>query len=232
MPDTDMLTGTKALLEIGKQDIKELQAVEPSLTIEEVDKNILEVTSCLNDFSSLESRSSITVATQLLQDIMQECREEMQFFFFHCERVLPGRATISIEFGRRGVENARNNPEKMVSLFNLVIHNYGKPEYEAKLEARLGKEYKAKLVNMKTRLTDAIAAQALAKASRPADTEARITKYNAVWAFARNVGEAGKLAFRNSYAKQQQYTLYDTPAPKKESGPTKQDIDTTSQDEE
>jgi hypothetical protein len=232
MPDSEMLTETKTMLEIAKQDIKELQVAEPTLTPAEIESNIVEVNTCINDYSSLEGRSSITVATQNLQDIMQNCKEEVQVFFFHCERALSDRATASIEFGRKGVEKARNNPEKMVSLLNLVITNYGRPEYEAKLEARLGKGYKAKLVGIKTQLTDAIAAQSLAKASRPADTEARIAKYNAVWTFARNIGEIGKVAFRGSYAKQQQYTLYDTPAPKKDSGPTKQDTDLPGQDEE
>ena len=217
MPDSEMLTETKTVLEIAKQDINELQAVEPTLTLAEIESNIAEVTTCINDYSSLESKSSVTITTQNLQDIMQNCREEIQIFFFHCERALSDKSTASIEFGRKGVDKARNNPEKMVSLFNLVINNYGRPEYEAKLEARLGKEYKAKLTDLKTRLTDAIAAQSLAKANRPADTEARIAKYNAVWTFARNIGEIGKVAFRGSYAKQQQYTMYDTPTAKKDS---------------
>jgi len=220
MPDSEMLTETKTKLELAEQDFNELQAVEPTLTLAEIKKYIVEVNSCLDDCSSLESRGNITIATQVLTDIMQECKDEVQFFFFHCERALPDRNTASIAFGRKGVEKARTNAEKMVSLLYQIILNYGKPEYEAKLDARLTNGYKAKLENLKTRLTDAIAAQAMAKASRPADTEARIAKYNAVYTFTRNVCEAGKVAFRGSYAKQQQYTMYDTPTTKKDSSTT------------
>lgn len=231
MSDSEMLTETKTKLEIAEQDFNALQAVEPTLTLADIKSYIAEVNKCLDDCSSLESRGNITIATQDLTDIMQQCRDEVQFFFFHCERALPDRSTASIAFGRKGVEKARTNSEKMVSLLNQVITNYGKPEYEAKLDARLTKEYKTKLVNLKTRLTDAIAAQAMAKACRPADTEARIAKYNAVFTFTRNICEAGKVAFRGSYAKQQQYTMYDTPAPKKESGPAKQEIVLPAQEE-
>jgi hypothetical protein len=230
MPDGEMLTESKTKLEIAKQDFKELQAVEPTLTFAEIVRNIAEVDECINDYSSLESRSSITVATQNLQSIMQNCRDEVQFFFFHCERALFEKATASIEFGRKGVEKARNNPEKMVSLLNLVLTNYSRPEYEEKLDARLTKEYKTKLTNLKTQLVDAIAAQSLAKANRPADTEARIARYNAVWAFARNIGEIGKIAFRGSYAKQQQYTMYDTPTAKKDIAASKKESLSSSQD--
>lgn len=216
MSDSEMFTQTKTMLEIAKQDINELQAVEPTLTLAEIEGYIAEVDDCINDYSFLESRSNITVATQNLQSIMQNCREEVQVFFFQCERALPDRTTASIEFGRKGVEKARNNAEKMVSLLNQITSNYSRPEYEAKLDARLTTGYKAKLTNLKTQLIDAIAAQSLAKANRPADTEVRIAKYNAVWTFARNISEIGKVAFRGSYAKQQQYTMYDTPTAKKE----------------
>ena len=231
MPDTEMLTEAKTKLELAKQDIAELQSVEPSLTVVDIDANIAEVEECLNDYSSLESRGNITIATQDLLDIMQECREEVQFFFFHCERALSDRSTASIAFGRKGVEKARTNSEKMVSLLNQIITNYSKPEYEAKLNARLPNGYKTKLVDIKTRLTNAIAVQAMAKASRPADTEVRIAKYNAVYTFTRNVCEAGKVAFRGSYAKQQQYTMYDTPAPKKDSNTAFKNTELPTQEE-
>jgi hypothetical protein len=220
MSDSDMLTETKTKLEIAKQDINKLQSVEPSLTLAEIEAKIVEVDECINDYSSLESNSIITITTQNLQSIMQECREEVQVFFFHCERALSDKVAASIKFGRKGVETARNNPEKMVNLLNLIIANYSNPEYEDKLDARLTKGYKDKLVSLNTRLTDAIAAQSLAKTSRPAYTEIRIAKYNAVWSFARNICEIAKVAFRGSYAKQQQYFMYDRPATKKGSSST------------
>lgn len=232
MSDSEMLTEAKTKLGIAILDFNELQSVEPTLTLDEIEAKIDEVDECMNDYSSLESRGIITIATQELTDVMQECREEVQVFFFHCERALPDKATASIAFGRKGVEKARTNSEKMVSLLNQIITNYGKPEYEAKLNARLSNGYKAKLVDLKARLTDAIDAQALAKASRPADTEVRITKYNAVYTFTRNICEAGKVAFRGSYAKQQQYTMYDTPTAKKDSSTALKSTTLPAQEEE
>ena len=43
MPDTEMLTEAKTKLELAKQDIAELQSVEPSLTVVDIDANIAEV---------------------------------------------------------------------------------------------------------------------------------------------------------------------------------------------
>lgn len=232
MADSDMLTETKTKLGIAKQDFNELLAVEPNLTLAEIEQYIVEINTCINDYSSLESKSSITITTQELQDIMQECRGEIQVFFFHCERAFPDKSTASIEFGRKGVEKARNNHEKMVSLLSLVISNYGRAEYEVKLEARLGKEYKAMLIGLKTRLVDAIAAQSMAKANQPAETEARIGKYNAVWTFTRNICEIGKVAFRNSYAKQQQYTMYDKSSAKKSVSTASKETSLPGQEEE
>lgn len=213
--DGDMLTESKTIFEFAKQDFKELQVVEPSLTLNEIESKIDEVDKCINDCSSLESRGCITIATLNLQSIMQKCRDEVQYFFFHCNRALPGIATVPIEFGRKGVDKARNNPEKMVSLLNLIITSYSKPAFEEKLDARLNKGYKDKLVEIKAQLIEAIEAKSLAKANRPAETKARILRFNAVWNFTRNISEIGKVAFRGSYAKQQQYNLYDTPGTKK-----------------
>ena len=215
MSDSDMLTETKTKLEFAKQDINLLQSVEPSLTLAEIEAKIVEVEECLNDYSSLESNGIITIATEELQRTMQECREEVQFFFFHCERALSDKAAASTRFGRKGVEKARSNPVKMASLLNQIIANYSDPEYEDKLDARLTKGYKNKLESLHTRLTDAIAAQSLAKTNRPANTEIRIAKYNAVWSFARNICDIAKVAFRGSHAKQQQYFMYERPAAKK-----------------
>lgn len=210
MSDDDMLTESKTKAQLAKVDYPALAAVEPNLTLEEIQQWDADIDSCLDDFSSLNSKSAITIATQNVLDVMATCRDEVQDFYFHCERALPEVSTIAIEFGRKGFDKSRKNPERMMSLLNMIITGYDKPEYKPKLEQRFPKNYKEMLIGLKQRLNEAFVAQNLAKANQPAETESRILKYNAVWMFTRNISEIAKVAFRDSYAKQQQYKLYDT----------------------
>jgi len=72
------------------------------------------------------------------------------------------------------------------------------------------------LKESKVKLNEVMVQQSIAKSLQPTDTEERIARFNAVWNFTRRISEIGKIAFRSSCAKQQQYTLYDTPTTKKD----------------
>ncbi len=216
MPDNDMLTSCKTLVTHAREDFAELKKVDPTLTIAMVDKWDADVNSGLEDFSSLQTRSSISIATQQVATLMEECKDTIQLLYFHVEQEFVENPSIILDFGKRGAEKAKKNAEKMISLLSLVICTYEKPEINARLKLRFAADFKETLTSLKKRLTDAHVQQSLAKSSQPAETESRILRYNAIWAFTRKLSETAKIAFRNSYAKQQQYNLYDVPAAKKE----------------
>jgi hypothetical protein len=216
MPDKDMLTSSKTLVTHAREDYEELKKVDPTLTIEMVEKWDDEVNDGLEDFSSLQARSSITIATQLLNDVMEECRNTVQLVYFHVEQEFVENPNMILDFGKRGVDKARKNPEKMISLLSLILCTYERPEIGSRLKVRFPANFKETLVSLKQRLTTAHVQQSFAKSNQPAETENRLLKYNAIWEFTRKISETGKIAFRSSYAKLQQYTLYDTPPAKKE----------------
>ena len=93
------------------------------------------------------------------------------------------------------------------------------PEYMAKLTKRLGDNFFPELTDLQANLQAALAAQNLAKANQPAETEARVLRYNAIWNNIRFINEVAKIAFYGRPAKLQQYQLYDSPAPKKPENP-------------
>ncbi len=128
MSDNDMLTSAKTLAMHAKEDFAELKKVDPTLTIEIVDKWILDIDEGLEDFSSLQTRSNITSATNSVNTIMEECKNELQLIYYHVEQEFTENTGMAIEFGRRGVEKARKNPEKMISLLSLIVSVYSKPE--------------------------------------------------------------------------------------------------------
>lgn len=214
MTDSEMLQQSKTFIELAKVDIDELTAVEPSINLSILNSMDEETTSCINDFSSVESKNSISIAKANVDRTMTKCRNEIQLFFFHCKRTFPDIPSITIEFGKREMEKARLNPEKMIRLMNLIITTYDKPSYKEKLDSRLTANFKDRLEELKQELLNASAMLGVAKANRPVETEARIMRFNAVWDFTRNISEIAKIAFRNSFAKQQQYKLYDTPTHK------------------
>lgn len=214
MQDDAMLSESKTTLTLAKQDFEAISAVDPSITVEVINKNLKDADICLDDFTSLGGRNTISITTDIVQSVLHDCREELGFFYFHLDRAFPDDPFILTKFGKNGYDKARNNPEKMISLLSLVIAGYGEVSIEKVLTARLGEGYKAKLVEMKERLAKDALEQSLAKSKRIAETESRITRYNTLWDFVRKVSEAAKVAFRNSPAKQQQYKLYDTPSKK------------------
>lgn len=216
MPDNDMLTSSKTLVTHAREDFAELKKVDPTLTIEMIDKWDADVNNGMEDFSSLQSRSSITIATQQVNDIMDECRNMLQLLYFHVEQEFVDNPTIILDFGERGAAKAKKNAEKMISLFSLIICTYERPEITERLKARFPADFKESLVSLKRRLTTAHVQQSLAKSNQPAETESRLMRYNAIWEFTRKISETAKIAFRASYAKQQQYTLYDPPVAKKD----------------
>lgn len=231
MSDNDMLTSSKTLAMHAKEDFAELKKVDPTLTMEIVDNWILDIDEGLEDFSSLQTRSNITSATNSVNAIMEECKNELQLIYYHVEQEFTEKSGMAIEFGRRGVEKARKNPEKMISLLSLIISVYSKPEITERLKKRFPVDFKEKVEALKKRLSDANVLQSVAKSNQPAETECRLTRYNAIWAVTRNVSEIAKLAFRDSYAKLQQYKLYDTPSPKTETPPAKNDLKSATNDQ-
>ena len=216
MPDNDMLTSSKTLATLAREDFAELKRVDPTLTIEMIDKWDADVNGGLEDFSSLQSRSSISIATQLVGDVMEECKDMIQLIYFHVEQEFVENPTIILDFGKRGAVKAKKNAEKMISLLSLIICTYERPEIAERLKARFPADFKESLVSLKRRLTTAHVQQSIAKSNQPAETESRLIRYNAIWEFTRKISETAKIAFRNSYAKQQQYTLYDLPTSKKD----------------
>lgn len=216
MSDNDMLTESKTKVELAKGDLESLKKVEPSLTLEQLEQWNANIDACLNDYTSLESKAAITIATQKVNDLMEHCKGEMQIFYFHVNREFASNAAAAIEFGERGIENARKSPEKMIRQISLVTTVAEKPEYKERLSKRLPVGFMENLGASKLKLNEAMVQQSVAKTTQPADTEERIAKFNAVWNFTRNISEIGKIAFRDSYAKQQQYNLYDAPAAKKD----------------
>lgn len=231
MSDNDMLTESKTKVELAKGDLEALKKVEPSLTLEQLELWNANIDACLNDFTSLESKAAITIATQKVNDLMEHCKGELQILYFHVNREFASNAAAAIEFGERGIENARKSPEKMIRQISLVTTVAGKPEYKERLSKRLPVGFMDSLNESKGKLNEAMVQQSVAKTSQPADTEERIAKFNAVWSFIHNISEIGKIAFRDSYAKQQQYNLYDTPAAKKEGDVPKKESSEAAQEE-
>lgn len=231
MPDNDMLTSSKTLVTHAREDFEELKKVDPTLTIEMVDKWDAEVNSGLEDFSSLQARSSITIATQQVAAIMEECRNKVQLVYFHVEQEFVENPSIILDFGKRGLDKAKKNPEKMISLLSLIICTYEKPEIANRLKLRFPADFKEALVSLKRRLTTAHVQQSIAKSNQPAETENRLLRYNAIWEFTRKISETAKIAFHDSYAKQQQYTLYDTPAAKKDTTTLSKETPSEAQEE-
>jgi len=101
MTDSEMLQQSKTFIELAKLDIDELTAVEPSINLSILNSMDEETTSCINDFSSVESKNSISIAKANVDRTMTKCRNEIQLFFFHCKRTFPDIPSITIEFGKR-----------------------------------------------------------------------------------------------------------------------------------
>lgn len=231
MSDNDMFNESKTKVKLAKEDYSILQKIEPNLTLVMLDKLDSDIDDCMDDYSSLESKATISVTTGKVNDLMDQCKGDLQVFYFHVHHAFPDTSVPAIELGERGVDEARKSPEKMIRQISLITSVHNKPEYKEKLNARLPANFIQNLSLRKVELNKAMVEQSVAKTSQPAQTEERIAKYNAVWDFTRNISEIGKIAFRDSYAKLQQYKLYDTPSPKTETPPAKDDLKKTSNDQ-
>lgn len=231
MSDNDMFNESKTKVKLAKEDYISLQKIEPNLTMEQLDKLDIDIDDCMDDYSSLESKAAISIATEKVNDLMDYCKGELQIFYFHVHHAFPGNSIPAIELGERGVDEARKSPEKMIRQISLITSVHNKPEYKEKLNARLPANFMQDLAASKVELNKAMVEQSVAKSCQPAQTEERIAKYNAVWDFTRNISEIGKIAFRDSYAKVQQYKLYDTPSPKTETSPAKDALRSATNDQ-
>lgn len=219
MSDDSMLGEANTIFALAQNDFGELSAVEPELTRDQLTTWQNEAKECSSDFSSLGSKSAISLETKRVNDAMDVCKGKTSLFYYHLDRALIDIPNIEVLFGRRGFDDARKNPEKMVRQINLIVTTGKKPEYMAKLTKRLGDNFFTELTDLQANLQAALAAQNLAKANQPAETEARVLRYNAIWNNIRFINEVAKIAFYGRPAKLQQYQLYDSPAPKKPENP-------------
>ena len=119
---------------------------------------------------------------------------------------MPDRPAIWNEFGFDDYDSVRKNQ----AAFIQFMSNFHKAavKYAAQLAAvNYGAPLVAEIDTLRSALNDANNAQEVFQMESLSITETRVIKHNAVWDFATQVCELGKVIFRTSPAKYQQYTL-------------------------
>ncbi len=148
----------------------------------------------------------ISQLTETVEEKMVSCRDKFQSSKYFIEKAFPDKPKVWNEFGYDDYDGARRVQANMIQ-FMKMFHGAA-TKYQVQLNANGYSD--AKILEIKT-LGDALdvanRAQESFIKSQPVLTQTRITAYNKVWEYEMKVCKAGKVIYRNNYAKYQEYLL-------------------------
>jgi hypothetical protein len=206
--DDSMLQDSRTTQALFKDDQATFQAFDADFKTPfetQWQKAIADAENAPTDEQILDVQGTLTTNVETALNDCGKCFQDAKYFI---KKAFPNQTGIWDEFGFDNYEDARKNPDRMITFMNVFSTTANDTKYNTNLVAAGFDQKKIDDILAKRKaLIDAKTAQEVAKNSRLGTTQSRIALMNTVWTFRTKVAEAAKNIYQDDFAKYKAYLL-------------------------
>lgn len=206
MPDADMLELSATMRVFFNEDFTDFNDYNPKFDDDYKDEWDEQITAAEDAPTDEQIHDILQQKTAAVERAMKQCRDKFQDSKMFIEDAFPGNDPVWNEFGFDRYDSMRQSQAGFIQ-FMYLFHKVAE-KYKAEL---IGKNYTQDKIDeieaLAETLKDANTEQEAYKGNIPVETQNRVNLLNACYGMTSEVGRAGKLIFRNNYAKYQRYLL-------------------------